>query len=142
MLIDANLLVYAKMRALPQHGKARAWLEGALNGSERVGLPWPSLLAFLRLTTHPRIFDPPLASSTAWDQVREWLGLRIVWVPGPTEDHPAALGRMIEATRASGNLLPDAHLAAIALEHGLVVCSTDGDFARFPGIRWHDPLRG
>jgi toxin-antitoxin system PIN domain toxin len=140
MLVDANLLVYAKMQGMPQHEAARRWLEEALNGTERVGLPWASLLAFLRLVTHPRVFDPPLSTEEAWAQVQEWLNLPVVWVPTPTTDHPRVLGDLIAATEASGNLIPDAHLAAIAMEHGLVLASTDGDFARFPELRWENPL--
>jgi uncharacterized protein len=140
ILVDANLLVYAKVEDFPQHVASRTWLEGRLNGHTRVGLPWASLLAFVRLVTNPRIFDRPLPVGEAWTQVEEWLALPKVWVPLPTPQHADVLARLIHATGATGNVIPDAHLAAVAIEHGLVVCTTDGDFARFPGLRWENPL--
>lgn len=140
ILVDANLLVYAKVNNFPQHVSSRTWLEGRLNGHSRVGLPWPSLLAFVRLVTNPRIFDRPMPVSEAWTQVEEWLALPKAWVPLPTPRHADVLVRLIRATGTTGNLIPDAHLAALAIEHGLVVCSTDGDFARFPGLAWENPL--
>jgi|SoiMethySBSTD1v2_1073268.scaffolds.fasta_scaffold668896_3 predicted nucleic acid-binding protein len=123
ILIDANLLLYAKVADYPQHLRAAAWLEARLNAPDRVGLPWPSLLAFLRLITNPRLFVRPLRLADAWAQVEEWLALPPVWIPMPT-----------------ANLVPDAHLAALALEHDLTLCSSDQDFARFPGLRWENPL--
>jgi predicted nucleic acid-binding protein len=123
ILIDANLLLYAKVADYPQHLRAAAWLEARLNAPDRVGLPWPSLLAFLRLITNPRLFVRPIRLADAWVQVEEWLALPPVWIPMPT-----------------ANLVPDAHLAALALEHDLTLCSSDQDFARFPGLRWENPL--
>jgi toxin-antitoxin system PIN domain toxin len=142
ILVDANLLVYAKFSDLPQHQTARAFLEGALNTPARVGLPWPSLLAFLRLASNPRIFAEPLSVGDAWAQVCEWLGHPRVWVPEPTTDHRDVLGRLLVEGRATGNLVPDAHLAALAICHGLTLCSTDSDFARFAGLDWRNPLSG
>lgn len=141
ILVDANLLVYAKVSDFPQHPAARAWLEAALNGTGRVGLAWPSVLAFLRITTNPRVFARPLSSTEAWSQVEAWLAVPVVWTPAPTARHAVLLGRMLRETKATGNLVPDAHIAALAVEHGLTLCSTDGDFARFPDLRWLDPLR-
>ena len=123
ILIDANLLLYAKVADYPQHLRAAAWLEARLNAPDRVGLPWPSLLAFLRLITNPRLFVRPIRLADAWVQVEELLALPPVWIPMPT-----------------ANLVPDAHLAALALEHDLTLCSSDQDFARFPGLRWENPL--
>lgn len=140
ILIDANLLVYARVRSLPQHDAARAWLDAQLNGTVRVGLPWPSLLAFVRLVANPRVFARPESIRTAWRQVEQWLGLDPVWVPTPTERHREILAALLDAAAHRPNLVPDAHLAALAIEHGLTLYSTDGDFARFPGLRWHDPL--
>jgi len=140
ILVDANLLVYAKLTDFPQHERAREWLTGRLNGHARVGLPWPSLLAFARLVTNPRIFERPMAAQDAWAQVEEWLDVAKVWIPQPTLQHATILGRLVKETGATGNLLPDAHLAALAIEHGLVVQSTDGDFARFAGLRWENPM--
>lgn len=137
---DANLLIYACNEALPQPGAARAWLDGQLNGSPKVGLPWASLLAFVRLVSNPRIFERPVPLGEAWKQVEEWLALASTWTPGPTERRAEILGPLLEKVGGKSNLVPDAHLAALALEHGLVLCSTDGDFARFPGLRWENPL--
>lgn len=140
ILVDANLLLYAKFKGFEQHQQAHAWLDKQLNARYRVGLPWSSLLAFLRLSTNPRVFDAPLASEAAWEQVRQWLELPSVWVPSPTEQHAETLGRLLRETRATGKLIPDAHLAALAIEHQLVLCTTDGGFARFPTLRWENPL--
>lgn len=140
ILVDANLLVYAHVASLPEHAAARAWLDERLNGTSRVGLPWPSLLAFLRLVTNPRVFERPEPIGAAWRQVKAWLGCAPAWIPLPTERHAELLGPLLAAAGAHGNRVPDAHLAALALEHGLLLCSTDGDFARFPGLRWDNPL--
>jgi hypothetical protein len=142
ILVDANLLVYAHVSASPEHERARAWLDEQLNGSARVGLPWPSLLAFLRLVTNPRVFERPESVSRAWQQVLEWLNCETVWTPEPTERHAEVLGELLLAPGVQANLVPDAHLAALALEHGLTLCSTDGDFARFTRLRWHNPIAG
>lgn len=141
MIVDANLLLYAVDESAAQHDRARSWLEDALNGTEQVGLPWPSLLAFLRIATHPRASARPLSATHAWEIVDEWLQAPMVWVPTPTVRHAQVLGALVEKYRITGNLVPDAHLAALAVEHGVVLCSTDTDFARFDEIRWLDPLR-
>jgi len=140
ILVDANLLIYAHVRAFPQHERARAWLDEQLNRGSRVGLPWPSLLGFLRIVTNPRIFQHPEPMGGAWRQVELWLGADAAWVPQPTERHGVVLGALIAASGAQANLVPDAHLAALAIEHGLQLCSSDGDFGRFPGLRWVNPL--
>lgn len=140
ILVDANLLIYAHVRSFPQHEAAREWLDDRLNGQARVGLPWPSLLAFLRLVTNPRVFEHPERMPVAWRQVADWLNCQCVWIPQPTERHETVLGTLLEAQSMQGNLVPDAHLAALALEHGLTLCTTDGDFARFTGLRWENPL--
>jgi uncharacterized protein len=140
ILIDANLLVYAHVRSFPQHARAHEWLDSQLSRSAPVGLPWPSLLGFLRLVTNPRVFQEPAAMGDAWRQVRAWLGVEVAWIPQPTERHGEVLGALLAATGAQGNLVPDAHLAALAIEHGLLLCSADGDFARFPDLRWLNPL--
>ena len=142
ILVDANLLIYAQVDTFPQHEQARTWLDGRLNGTAPVGLPWPSLLGFLRITTNPRVFARPAAISDAWRQVQAWLDCERAWIPPPTERHREVLGGLLGAPGVQANLVPDAHLAALALEHGLVLCSTDGDFARFPGLRWENPLAG
>jgi hypothetical protein len=140
ILVDANLLVYAHVESLPGNRRARLWLDDTLNGAAPVGLPWQSLLAFLRLVTNPRVFDRPESVGEAWRQVLAWLACDTVWVPQPTERHAEVFGTLLEDPGVHGNLIPDAHLAALALEHGLLLCSADGDFARFPGLRWLNPL--
>ena len=140
ILIDANILVYAHVGAFPQHERARTWLDGELGGASRVGLPWPSLLGFLRLVTNPRVFQRPEVMADAWAQVSAWLDADVVWVPQPTERHRDVFAALLAAPGMQANLVPDAHLAALAIEHGLTLCSTDGDFGRFPTLRWRDPL--
>ena len=140
IVVDANLLVYAHVSDLKQHERARRWLDDSLNGSTRVGLPWSSLLAFLRVVTSTRIFARPEPIESAWRQVEEWLSAKPAWVPTPTERHAEVLGELIRAGGIEGNLVPDAHLAALAIEHGLTLYSTDADFARFHDLRWENPL--
>lgn len=142
ILVDANLLIYAHVGSFPQHEAARRWLDAQLSASRLVGLPWPSLLGFLRIVTNPRIFERPEPVAEAWRQVGAWLESDAAWIPQPTERHRDILGPLLAAADVQANLVPDAHLAALAIEHGLLVCSTDGDFARFPEVRWHNPLTG
>jgi toxin-antitoxin system PIN domain toxin len=139
-LVDANLLLYAANRAAPEHEAARVWLDSHLSGSARVGLPWPSLVAFLRLATNPLVMRQPVTVVEAWTQVRQWLSAKPAWVPLPTERHTEVLGELLSLPILTSRLVPDAHLAALAIEHGLTLCSTDGDFARFPGLVWENPL--
>lgn len=140
ILVDANLLLYAANRAAPEHERARDWLDGRLNGTAPVGFPWPSVLAFVRLATNPLVVRTPATGAQAWRQVEEWLDCRPAWTPVPGEAHRTILGEWLAAPWMTSRLLPDAHLAALAIEHGLVLQSTDGDFARFPGLRWENPL--
>ena len=140
ILVDANLLVYAYSASTPQHATAHRWLDEKLNGRAQVGLPWPSLLAFTRLVSNPRVFANPISVGAAWKQVESWLDLPVVWVPHATERHKEILGRLLAGAAFRSNLVPDAHLAALAIEHGLALCSADGDFARFSGLRWENPL--
>ena len=141
MLVDANLLLYAVDVESPDHGVAAAWLTERLNGPRRVGIPWLSLVAFVRIATHPRASRSPLSPAAAWSHVQDWLACDVAWTPGPTGRHAEVLGELITRHRLSGNVVTDAHLAALAIEHGLVVCSADADFARFAEIRWDNPLR-
>jgi toxin-antitoxin system PIN domain toxin len=141
ILLDANLLVYAYVTSLTQHHAARSWLDSRLNGPTPVGLPWPTLLSFVRLVSNPRIFEHPQPISKAWKQVDDWLTCPVSWIPQPTERHREILGSFLTDTLGRSNLVPDAHLAALAIEHGLTLCSTDRDFARFPNLRWEDPLQ-
>jgi uncharacterized protein len=141
MLVDANLLLYAVNRRTAQHEAAVHWLTEQLNGPRRVAFPWQSIGAFLRIATHPRAFRSPLAPGTAWQRVAEWLAAPPAWSPEPGPRYGEILGQLIERHDIRGNLVPDAQLAALAIEHGLEVCSADTDFARFPEIRWTNPLR-
>lgn len=140
ILVDANLLLYAKLRAYDEHEAAHAWLDDRLNGRAKVGLPWPSLLAFMRLSTNPRFFPRPLSMAAAWEQVRSWLAVPTAWSPVPTESHSEVLDALVTGQGLTPKLVSDAHLAALAIEHGLVLCSADADFARFAGLQWDNPL--
>ena len=140
ILVDANILVYSHVNSFVQHGPARDWLDQQLNGSTRVGLPWVSLIAFLRLVTNPRVFEHPEPITDAWRQVRAWLACESTWIPQPTERHPELMDELLTVPGIHANLVPDAHLAALALGHGLTLCSSDGDFARFKKLRWLNPL--
>lgn len=140
ILVDANVLLYAANHAAPEHEAARTWLDSQLSGSVRVGLPWPSLLAFVRLVSNPLVVRQAVSIDTAWTQVQEWLACDTVWVPLPTERHADILGDLCRSPSMTSRLVPDAHLAALAIEHGLTVCSTDGDFAKFFGLTWENPL--
>jgi hypothetical protein len=140
ILVDANILIYATTPASRYQKKAYTWLDRQLNGGGPVGLPWASLLAFLRIVTDARIVSPPVPMATAWEQTLEWLKADSVWVPMPTDRHSALLGNLLSVAAAHSKLVPDAHLAALAIEHGLTLCSADSDFARFPDLRWVNPL--
>jgi toxin-antitoxin system PIN domain toxin len=140
ILVDTNLLLYAHVRSFPQHDAARAWLDGQLSGNTPVGLPWMSLLGFLRIVTNPRVFQRPAPMAQAWEQVSDWLDCDVAWIPQATERHRDVLESLLEGTGIQANLVPDAHLAALAIEHGLTLFSTDSDFARFPNLRWRNPL--
>lgn len=141
ILLDANLLIYAFTDKLPQHVAAKPWFEQVLNGSSRVGLPWVSILAFLRVATDLRLFQRPPTMTQAWQRVEEWLAIDRVWIPQPTPQHPSLLKRLLVEAGGKPQLVTDAHLATLAIEHGLTLCSTDGDFARFKELRWLNPLR-
>lgn len=140
ILVDANLLIYSFDTASPHHDTTHRWLDGQLRGSSPVGIPWESLAAFLRIVTNPRIYEGAVTTAEAWRQVQDWLASDVVWIPLPTEHHAAVLGELLSAPGIRANLIPDAHLAALAISHGLILCSADASFARFPGLRWTNPL--
>jgi hypothetical protein len=140
ILLDANLLVYAHDRAAAEHRRAAAWFEDVMSGSRRVGLPWPSILAFCRLVSNPAVVRTPVTPAHAWSRVTSWLAVEHVWIPLPGDSHGDVLAALLSDDSLTSRLVPDAHLAALAIEHGLILCSTDGDFARFPGLRWENPL--
>lgn len=139
-LVDANILVYAFTTSFPQHERARAWLDERLSDAVPLGLPWPSLLAFVRLVSNQRLFERPVSVATAWRQVDDWLACEVSWVPNPTPRHQSVLGELLALTGLRAEHVPDAHLAALALEHGLAVASADTDFSRFPKVRLENPL--
>ena len=132
--------MYAVHRQFEAHADAKAWLDDRLNGTNRVGLPWAALLAFVRLSASARVLSRPIRLSDATAVVGAWLELPVTWTPQPTEQHSHTLATLL-AGESKADLVPDAHIAAIAIEHGLTLCSTDRDFARFDGLRWIDPLR-
>ena len=140
ILVDASLLLYAANRSAPEHEVARSWLDARLSGTARVGLPWPSLVAFVRLASNPLVLQRPVPAATAWAQAAEWLTSPAAWVPTPTEKHAAVFAALCEPAWMTSRLVPDAHLAALAIEHGLTLCSSDGDFARFKDLSWENPL--
>jgi hypothetical protein len=140
VIVDANILLYAVDDASPFHEPCRAWLEDALNGPTRVGLPWASLTAFLRIATHPRASPHPLTTAEAWQFLADWLAAEPAWIPMPTPRHADVLERLVVGGDLRGNLITDAHLAALAIEHGVGVCSADSDFARFRDVAWTNPI--
>ena len=140
ILVDINLLVYASNTRAPQHAAARAWWEEQLSGANPVGLAWQVLLGFIRITTHPKILPVPLTVAEARSRVAGWLRQPCVQVLQPTENHWHQLRLMPAAAGTGGNLVMDAHLAALAVEHACELCTADGAFSRFPGVKWRKPL--
>jgi hypothetical protein len=140
MLVDANILLYAVDETSPFHDSARAWLEGALNGDERIGIPWQSPWAFLRIATNPRALADPMTSVDAWTFAQAWLDAPVVWVPAPGFRHREIFERLVVERDLRANLISDAVLVALGLEHGLSIVSADSDFARFPQVRWINPV--
>lgn len=140
ILLDANVLLYAYNAASEHHERCRRWLESALNGPEQVGLPWQTVLAFIRISTHPREFQRPMRVAEATAIVDEWLACPRVMIVGPADGHWIALKRQLIEGQATGPLVTDAALAALALEQGATLCTTDRDFARFRGLKLLDPL--
>lgn len=141
MLVDANILLYAVDEDSAVHAQARDWLELALNGPRRVGIPWVSVAAFVRIATHPRALREPLTPEEAWQLVEDWLDAPAAWVPAPGRGHRAILGQLIRDLDLRANLVSDAVLAALCIEHGLQIVSADSDFARFTDVAWLNPVR-
>jgi uncharacterized protein len=139
-LPDLNLLLYATDSEAPAHAEARLWLEETLSGTESVGFAWTVLLGFARISTNPAIYEQPLTIEEALDYVDGWLSQPVARIVEPTQRHAAVLRDLLEPLGAGGNLVSDAHLAALAIEHGAEMYSRDNDFARFSGVRWVDPL--
>ena len=139
-LLDVNLLLYALDEAAPRHEAARTWLEDRLSGTETLAFAWVVLLAFLRLSTNPRVFEQPLSPDEALGEVDSWLAQPAATIVHPTERHPAVLRDLLIPLGTAANLTTDAHMAALAIEHWAELCSSDSDFSRFRGLRWRDPL--
>lgn len=140
-LVDLNLLLYAVDASSPRHQAARSWWESVLAGPETVALPWAVLVGFIRLSTKATVFTRPLSSDEALDIVEGWLAQPAVITVAPGARHAAVLRELLSELGTAGNLVSDAHLAALAIEHGCELCSCDTDFLRFTGLRWTDPLR-
>jgi hypothetical protein len=140
ILVDANLLIYATDADSAHHARARAWVEELLSGATPVGLAWVVILAFLRITTRPGVLRRPYTPEQAFDFIDEWLTQPYVSALEPGEHHWPILRNLLKTTGTAGNLVSDAHLAALAIEHGCTVYSTDHDFKRFPGVEHVNPL--
>ena len=140
ILVDLNILIYALDRSSPRHEVARHWLEATLGGDEEVRFAMHTLLGFLRLSTSPSIFERPLTADRAIGFVSDWLARSNVEIAAPTDRHWIVLSELAAAGQARGSLLMDAHLAALTLEYGATLATTDRDFARFPGLRFRNPI--
>ncbi len=140
MLVDANILLYSIDEDSPFHARASEWLTRALNGPRRVGLPWLSLWAFMRIATNPRASAQPLSPRQAWEYVDAWTTAPAAWTPQPGRGHPDILRHLMLALDLRSGLVSDAILAAMCIEQGLTIVSADSDFARFPELIWFNPL--
>jgi len=137
---DVNLLVYAYNRAAAGHRRAREWWEDLVDREQPIGLPWAVMLGFVRLVTHPSVLIAPLAPLDALACVQGWLEQPSVRIVEPGPRHVQLLGDLFGATGLGGSLTTDTHLAALAIEHQAELHSNDADFARFPGLRWRNPI--
>jgi uncharacterized protein len=140
ILVDANLLLYAEDSLSEHHEAARVWWDQQLSGTPPVCLCWRVLVAFIRIGTNLRLHQRPLTISESIERVQSWLDQPCVRMIRPGDEHWAIFQRMLRSGKAVGNLVSDAHLAALAIEHGCTLQSTDGDFARFKGLKWNNPI--
>jgi uncharacterized protein len=140
ILPDVNILVHAHHSGSSHFHKSRDWWDGVLNGEELIGLPWVTILAFIRITTNRKALPNPLPLEDALSRVETWLDLPNVRILHPSATHRMALCRLLRHTGTAGNLTTDAHLAALAIEHGAILYTADNDFARFPDLNWRNPL--
>ena len=142
ILPDVNLLLYAEDSLSAHHEAARVWWGNQLSGSDAVCLCWPVVNAFIRIATKPRLHDRPLGLDEAVERVSSWLAQPCVRLVHPTEFHWEIFQEQLSDSAASGNLVSDAHLAALAVEHACTLYSTDRDFSRFPSLKWVNPVGG
>jgi len=140
ILVDANILLYAEDSLQSRHQQARAWWDSQLSGTGVVCLCWTVLSAFIRIGTNPRVFEHPLSLEQALTRVQSWLDQPCTRVVIPTERHWPVFKQLLTDGQAVANLVTDAHLAALAIEYGCELVSTDSDFARFPKLKWRNPL--
>ncbi len=140
ILVDANLLLYAKISSYPQHKQAKTWLDETLSSETRIGIPWENIVAFIRISTNPRIFQKPLSIEDAWHQIEEWLDCPYAWIPTPEENHFEIVKRQIPFCKGESGLIHDAQLVALAISHGLTIYSADNDFSRFKEVSWVNPI--
>ena len=139
-LLDVNLLVYATFSSMSRHAEAKRWLDAAMRGREQVAIPWETICGFVRLASNPRVFSPCLSVAEAWRHAAAWLDCPCAWIPSPTPRHRDILSELLALPGMTHKLVADAQLAALALEHGLVLCSADDDFRFFPGLRFENPI--
>ena len=140
ILVDANVLLYAEDQLNPSHATAREWWDAQLSGASPVCLCWSVLGAFIRIGTNPRIFEHPLSLEQALSRVQSWIDQPCLRIIHSTERHWIVFRRILVEGQAVANLVTDAHLAALSIEHGCELISTDADFSRFPGVKWRNPL--
>jgi hypothetical protein len=141
ILVDANLLLYAEDSLSEQHTAARDWWDARLSGRETVCLCWPVMKAFIRIGTNPHLHRRPLTLKEATERVQSWFDQPCVRIIQPTENHWTIFQQMLRVGNATANLVSDAHLAALAVEHNCVLYSSDADFSRFGGLKWKNPIR-
>ena len=139
-LLDVNLLVYATFSSMPRHAAAKRWLDDVMSGREQVAFPWETVCGFVRLASNPRVFSPCMTVAEAWRHAAAWLDCPCAWIPSATPRHRAILDGLLALPGMTHKLVADAHLAALAIEHGLVLCSADEDFRHFPALRFENPL--
>jgi len=140
ILPDVNLLIYAVDRTSPFHRRSRVWWDDLLSSNEPVGLCYPAVLGFVRITTNRRAFREPLAVETALTIAETWMEQPNVVLLAPTERHWTIFADLLRSLAVGANLTTDAHIAAYAIERGATLCSNDSDFGRFDGLRWRNPL--
>ena len=141
ILVDANILLYAEDQLSPRHTAARDWWDSELSGTSPVCLCWTVMGAFIRIGTNPRVFEHPLSMDQALARIQSWMDQPCTRIVSPTSRHWTVFQKMLRDGQAVANLVTDAHLAALAVEHGCELISTDSDFSRFPGVRWRNPLK-